>query len=97
MEQVLSLALLNFSSASVTAACVCFCELLGECSLKLRVDLKALNLILKLWSRNYEDGAEASFRQMLGEGQHLLFDMRTLLGFISQFLSVISSVCFFSL
>ncbi|KAI7811577.1 spatacsin isoform X1 [Triplophysa rosa] len=67
VEQVFSLALLNFSSASVTAACVCFCELLGVCSLKLRVDLKALNLILKLWSRNYEDGAEASFRQMLVE------------------------------
>lgn len=67
VEQVFSLALLNFSSASVTAACVCFCELLGVCSLKLRVDLKALNLILKLWSRNCEDGAGASFRQTLVE------------------------------
>lgn len=65
VEQVFSLALLNFNSASVTAACVCFYQLLGVCCLKLRVDLKALNLILKLWSRNCEDGA--SFRQTLGK------------------------------
>lgn len=57
VEQVFSLALLNFTSASVSAACVCFCELLGVCCLKLRVDLKALKLC--------EDGA--SFRQTLGK------------------------------
>ncbi|MCI4381975.1 hypothetical protein PGIGA_G00258170 [Pangasianodon gigas] len=64
-EQAYSLGLLNFSSPSITAACVCFFELLGVCSLKLRVDLKALNLILKLWSKNCEESAMASLKQSL--------------------------------
>uniref|UniRef100_A0A4W4GRA6 Spatacsin C-terminal domain-containing protein n=1 Tax=Electrophorus electricus TaxID=8005 RepID=A0A4W4GRA6_ELEEL len=64
-EQAYTLGLLNFDSSSVAAACVCFCELLGVCSLKLRVDLKALNLILKLWSQNCEESSLASLRQSL--------------------------------
>ncbi|CAB1323584.1 unnamed protein product [Coregonus sp. 'balchen'] len=44
---------------SVAAACVCFCELLGVCSLKLRVDLKALSLILQLWS--HRPGGTSTF------------------------------------
>uniref|UniRef100_A0A8B9J5N4 Spatacsin C-terminal domain-containing protein n=1 Tax=Astyanax mexicanus TaxID=7994 RepID=A0A8B9J5N4_ASTMX len=67
VEQAYTLGLLNFSSPSVAAACVCFCELLGVCSLKLRVDLKALNLILKLWSQNCEESSLASLRQSLVE------------------------------
>uniref|UniRef100_A0A6Q2XE84 Spatacsin C-terminal domain-containing protein n=1 Tax=Esox lucius TaxID=8010 RepID=A0A6Q2XE84_ESOLU len=50
-EQAYSLAMMHFSVPSVAAACVCFCELLGVCSLKLRVDIKVLNLILRHWSQ----------------------------------------------
>ncbi|XP_050955035.1 spatacsin [Labeo rohita] len=67
-DQAYSLGLLNFSSACVSAACVCFCELLGVCSLKLRVDLRALNLILKLWTQTCEDDRDAAaLRQTLVE------------------------------
>ncbi|CAM4733726.1 unnamed protein product [Leuciscus chuanchicus] len=88
-DQAYSLGLLNFSNVCVSAACVCFCELLGECSLKLRVDLRALNLILKLWTQSREDGAVASLRLTLGEkasklctseratAQELLVDLET--------------------
>ncbi|XP_076863202.1 spatacsin [Brachyhypopomus gauderio] len=65
VEKACSLGLSHFDSSSVAAACVCFCELLGVCSLKLRVDLKALNLILKLWSQNCEESGLASLRQSL--------------------------------
>lgn len=67
MEQAHSLGLLNFNSPSIAAACVCFCELLGVCSMKLRVDLKALNLIDKLWSQDCEENSLASLRQSLGK------------------------------
>lgn len=69
VEQAYSLGLLNFSSSSIAAACVCFFELLGVCSLKLRVDLKALNLILRLWSQNCEDSSMASLKQSLGKAK----------------------------
>ncbi|KAK2834753.1 hypothetical protein Q7C36_015454 [Tachysurus vachellii] len=65
VEQTYTLGLLNFSSPSITAACVCFFELLGVCSLKLRVDLKAFNLILKLWSQNCEESSVSSLKQSL--------------------------------
>uniref|UniRef100_A0A8C2JKU6 SPG11 vesicle trafficking associated, spatacsin n=1 Tax=Cyprinus carpio TaxID=7962 RepID=A0A8C2JKU6_CYPCA len=66
-DQAYSLGLLNFSSACVSAACVCFCELLGVCSLKLRVDLCVLNLVLRLWTQTCEDHRDAaSLRQTLG-------------------------------
>lgn len=65
VEETYSLGLLNFSSPSIASACVCFLELLGICSLKLRVDLKALNLILKLWSQNCEESSMASLKQSL--------------------------------
>uniref|UniRef100_A0A674AYM2 SPG11 vesicle trafficking associated, spatacsin n=1 Tax=Salmo trutta TaxID=8032 RepID=A0A674AYM2_SALTR len=58
-EQAYSLAMLHFSVPSVAAACVCFCELLGVCSLKLRVDLKALSLILRL--RSQRPGGTSTF------------------------------------
>ncbi|XP_051975530.1 spatacsin [Xyrauchen texanus] len=66
-DQAYSLGLLNFSSACVSSACVCFCELLGVCSLKLRVDVRSLNLVLKLWSQNCEDGDVTSLKQTLVE------------------------------
>ncbi|XP_062849138.1 spatacsin [Trichomycterus rosablanca] len=65
VEQAYFLALSNFNTPAIAAACVCFCELLGVSSLKLRVDLKALNLILKLWSQNCEDSSISSLRQTL--------------------------------
>ncbi|XP_028814265.1 spatacsin isoform X2 [Denticeps clupeoides] len=66
-EQAYCLALQNFSSPSVTAACVCFCELLGVCSLKLRVDLKALNFVLKFWSADSEKSSVGSQKEFLVE------------------------------
>ncbi|KAI4883873.1 hypothetical protein NFI96_025740 [Prochilodus magdalenae] len=64
-EQAYALGLLNFNSPSVAAACVCFYELLGVCSQKLRVDFKALNLILKLWSQSCEENSLVSLKQSL--------------------------------
>uniref|UniRef100_A0AAR2JPR6 SPG11 vesicle trafficking associated, spatacsin n=1 Tax=Pygocentrus nattereri TaxID=42514 RepID=A0AAR2JPR6_PYGNA len=67
VEQVYTLGLLNFNSPSVAAACVCFFELLGVCSQKLRVDIKALSLILKLWSQSCEENSLVSLKQSLAE------------------------------
>ncbi|XP_073798479.1 spatacsin isoform X2 [Danio rerio] len=67
VDQSYSLALLNFSSASVSSACVCFCELMGVCSLKLRTDLRTLNLIHKHWSQSREDGDADLLRHTLVE------------------------------
>ncbi|KAJ8344407.1 hypothetical protein SKAU_G00317360 [Synaphobranchus kaupii] len=64
-EQAYSLGLLHFSVPSVVAACVCFCELLGASSLKLRVDLNVLGLILKLWTQSAEEDQHASMRDTL--------------------------------
>uniref|UniRef100_A0A8C9YP01 SPG11 vesicle trafficking associated, spatacsin n=1 Tax=Sander lucioperca TaxID=283035 RepID=A0A8C9YP01_SANLU len=46
-QQVYRLALQWFNVASVASAAVCFSELLGVCSLKLRVDIRAMNAILQ--------------------------------------------------
>ncbi|PKU32267.1 spatacsin [Limosa lapponica baueri] len=48
------LALSFFSVPSVGAACVCFLELLGLDSLKLRVDIKVANIIFSYKTRNEE-------------------------------------------
>uniref|UniRef100_A0A665VVE9 Spatacsin C-terminal domain-containing protein n=1 Tax=Echeneis naucrates TaxID=173247 RepID=A0A665VVE9_ECHNA len=45
--QVYRLAVQYFNTPSVASAAVCFCELLGVCSLKLRVDVRAMNTILQ--------------------------------------------------
>lgn len=79
VEQTYSLGLLNFSSPSIPAACVCFFELLGVCSLKLRVDIKALNLILKLWSQNCEGSSMASLKQSLGKAKKTYSSYRNIL------------------
>uniref|UniRef100_A0A1A7YYA7 Spastic paraplegia 11 n=1 Tax=Iconisemion striatum TaxID=60296 RepID=A0A1A7YYA7_9TELE len=50
-QQVYKLVLKYFNVPSVTSAAVCFCELLGICSLKLRVDTRALNTILQHWNQ----------------------------------------------
>ncbi|KAJ7426685.1 hypothetical protein WISP_13543 [Willisornis vidua] len=49
-----ALALSSFSVPSVGAACVCFLELLGLDSLKLRVDLKVANMIFSYRTRKEE-------------------------------------------
>uniref|UniRef100_A0A8C8JFA4 Spatacsin C-terminal domain-containing protein n=1 Tax=Oncorhynchus tshawytscha TaxID=74940 RepID=A0A8C8JFA4_ONCTS len=75
-QQAYSLAMLHFSVPSVAAACVCFCELLGVCSLKLRVDLKALSLILRL--RTQRPGGTTAKGSKLVEretAEELLFDL----------------------
>uniref|UniRef100_A0A6Q2ZLW4 Spatacsin C-terminal domain-containing protein n=1 Tax=Esox lucius TaxID=8010 RepID=A0A6Q2ZLW4_ESOLU len=64
-EQAYSLAMMHFSVPSVAAACVCFCELLGVCSLKLRVDIKVLNLILRHWSQGPGVTGTFSLKQSL--------------------------------
>ncbi|XP_056243814.1 spatacsin isoform X2 [Seriola aureovittata] len=46
-QQVYRLALQCFNVPAVASAAVCFCELLGVCSLKLRVDIRAMNTVLQ--------------------------------------------------
>ncbi|XP_067446801.1 spatacsin isoform X2 [Thunnus thynnus] len=58
-QQVYRLALQCFNVASVTSAAVCFCELLGVCSLKPRVDIRAMNVILQHWSQHNTHTAPA--------------------------------------
>lgn len=50
-QQVYRLALQCFNLPSVCSAAVCFYELLGICSLQLRVDIRAMNTILQHWSQ----------------------------------------------
>ncbi|MBN3304791.1 SPTCS protein, partial [Amia calva] len=73
-DQACSLALMHFYVPSVTAACICFFELLGVSSLKIRVDLKVLNLILKYWKWDNEDSRGASLRDSLAEKGSKLVD-----------------------
>nr|XP_046249674.1 spatacsin isoform X2 [Scatophagus argus] len=58
-QQAYRLALQCFHVPSVASASVCFCELLGRCSLKLRVDIKALNTILQHWNQHNTHPAAA--------------------------------------
>nr|XP_056721708.1 spatacsin [Euleptes europaea] len=60
------LALSLFHVPSVAAACVCFLELLGLDSLKLRVDVKAANVILSFMSQR-EEPQHNSIRESLVE------------------------------
>ncbi|KAJ7397803.1 Spatacsin [Pitangus sulphuratus] len=60
------LALSSFGAPSVGAACVCFLELLGLDSLKLRVDLKVANMIFSYRTRN-EDSHHSQIRDSLVE------------------------------
>lgn len=47
LQQVSRLALQCVCVSSITTACVCFYELLGVCSLKLRLDIRALHTVLQ--------------------------------------------------
>ncbi|GAA6229551.1 spatacsin-like [Lates japonicus] len=58
-QQVYRLALQSFNVPSVASAAVCFCELLGVCSLKLRVDVRAMNAILQHWNQHNTHTAPA--------------------------------------
>ncbi|XP_027544005.1 spatacsin [Neopelma chrysocephalum] len=60
------LALSSFGAPAVGAACVCFLELLGLDSLKLRVDLKVANMIFSYRTRN-EDSHHGQIRDTLVE------------------------------
>uniref|UniRef100_A0AAQ4R0Y5 SPG11 vesicle trafficking associated, spatacsin n=1 Tax=Gasterosteus aculeatus aculeatus TaxID=481459 RepID=A0AAQ4R0Y5_GASAC len=54
-HQAHRLALRSFDVPSVTSAVVCFYELIGVCSLKVRVDVEAMNRILQYWSQQYTE------------------------------------------
>ncbi|XP_010159543.1 PREDICTED: spatacsin, partial [Eurypyga helias] len=58
------LALSFFSVPSVAAACVCFLELLGLDSLRLRVDIKVANMIFSYRTRN-EEAQHTQIRESL--------------------------------
>ncbi|XP_028287766.1 spatacsin isoform X2 [Parambassis ranga] len=64
-QQVYRLSLQSFSVPSVASAAVCFCELLGICSLKLRVDVKAMNIILQHWNQRNTHTPPAQHLQTL--------------------------------
>lgn len=50
------LALQCFNVPAVASAAVCFCELLGVSSLKLRVDIRAMNAVLQHWNQHNTHG-----------------------------------------
>lgn len=64
-KEAYTLGLSSFHNPSVGAACVCFLELLGLSSLKLRVDLKMANVVLGSRHRN-EDAHPSFIRESLG-------------------------------
>ncbi|XP_023590999.1 spatacsin isoform X2 [Trichechus manatus latirostris] len=65
-DEAYVLGLSSFHMPSVGAACVCFLELLGLDSLKLRVDMKVANVILSYKCRN-EDAQHSFVRESLAE------------------------------
>lgn len=87
------MSLRSFSVPSVASAAVCFCELLGICSLKLRVDVKALNIILQHWNQRNTHTPPAQHLQTLGKNMQythtLLHDIICIslctLSFVSDF------------
>lgn len=76
-KEAYTLGLTSSHSPSVAAACVCFLELLGLSSLKLRVDMKVVNVILGYKCRN-EDAHPSSVRESLGTAPLFRFAQRTL-------------------
>ncbi|NXY85661.1 SPTCS protein, partial [Alcedo cyanopectus] len=65
-EEASALALASFSLPWVGAACVCFLELLGLHSLKLRVDLKVANIIFTFRTR-HQESQHSQIRESLVE------------------------------
>ncbi|XP_051000473.1 spatacsin [Acomys russatus] len=72
-KEAYTLGLSCFHSPSVGAACVCFLELLGLGSLKLRVDMKTANVILSYKCRN-ENVNPSFLRESLAEKLSKLAD-----------------------
>ncbi|XP_007619545.2 spatacsin isoform X1 [Cricetulus griseus] len=72
-NEAYTLGLASSHSPSVGAACVCFLELLGLGSLKLRVDMKMANVILGYKCRN-EDSQPSFTRESLAEKLSKLAD-----------------------
>ncbi|XP_006831763.1 PREDICTED: spatacsin isoform X2 [Chrysochloris asiatica] len=72
-NEAYALGLSSFHIPSIAAACVCFLELLGLDSLKLRVDMKVANRILSYMCRN-EDAQEHLIRECLVEKLFKLVD-----------------------
>nr|XP_061780996.1 spatacsin [Nerophis lumbriciformis] len=72
-QHVHRLAVQNFNMASVAAAAVCFCELLGVSSLHLRVDVKVLNAILTHWTQpNTHCGYTQPLHTLVSKGVNLV-------------------------
>ncbi|XP_071610161.1 spatacsin isoform X1 [Heliangelus exortis] len=65
-KEACALALSSFTVPSVSAACVCFLELLGLNSLQLRVDIKVANLIFSYRTRKEESG-HSQIRESLAD------------------------------
>ncbi|XP_018621261.2 spatacsin isoform X1 [Scleropages formosus] len=65
IERTHRLALQHFHSPAVVAACVCFCEMLGVSSLRLRVDVAVLSLVLKAWSARAGESNTVALRESL--------------------------------
>ncbi len=94
-QQVYHLALQCFNVPSVASASVCFCELLGGCSLKLRVDVRALNAILQHW--NHRDTHTAPTQHVHTLGKHKYTHTQTCTS-ITQHVNMAGStlICLFS-
>lgn len=66
-SEVYALALASFGAPSVIAACICFLELLGLDSLKLRIDMKVANIILSHKSGNVDEPQPSDLQEALAE------------------------------
>ncbi|XP_063053178.1 spatacsin isoform X2 [Engraulis encrasicolus] len=73
-ELAYALGVQHFDVPHVAAACVCFCELLGVCSLKLRVDIRSLQLIYRLLSKDLEGGGLRTLKENLAGKCNQLLD-----------------------
>ncbi|KAM9376936.1 spatacsin isoform 2-T2 [Pholidichthys leucotaenia] len=72
-QQVYNLALRYFNVPSVASAIVCFCELLGVCSLKLRVDIRVMNTVLQHWNQqNTETAPTQHLHTLVSKGVKLV-------------------------
>lgn len=69
-QQVFRLALQSFNLPAVTSAAVCFCELLGVCSLKLRVDVRVMSSVLQHWEQHDTESAPTHLHTLGKQQQH---------------------------
>ncbi|KAM6937910.1 LOW QUALITY PROTEIN: spatacsin [Xenentodon cancila] len=71
-EQLYRLVLQCFNEPPVMSAAVCFCELLGLSSLKLRVDIRAMNSILQHWNQDGMRVPAQNLRSLVSKGLKLV-------------------------